>query len=96
MAGGTNLVGREALAGGGELLLELRIHAEEGTSPLGARLVVPWLDFPSVEPGATVIAASFLGRVVSEAPAARTIAAGDVDELEVTWPDGAVSTVALG
>ena len=73
-----------------------RIHAEEGTSPLGARLVVPWLDFPSVEPGATVIAASFLGRVVSEAPAARTIAAGDVDELEVTWPDGAVSTVALG
>jgi hypothetical protein len=94
-----------ARVGSGDLVAELRaltpggrarVHAEEGTSPIGTRIAVPWLDFAAVAPGDTVVAASFLGRVTAPAPTGRTLAAGDTAELEVTWPDGAVSTVALG
>jgi hypothetical protein len=67
------------------------VHRESGTSPLGEHVAVPWLEFPTVAPGTAVIAASRLGRGDSAAPTAR-VAAG---ELVVTWPDDAVSVVAL-
>ena len=81
-----------------------RVHEEADTSPIGSRVAVPWLEFDSVEPGETVIAASFLGRdgssalpmrSATRAPSARTLRAGDAVQLEVTWPDGAVTVVAF-
>jgi hypothetical protein len=89
------------------------VHEEAGTSPIGARVAVPWLEFEGVATGATVIAASFLGRrggaqaeaavagaqpegAFTVAPSARTLRAGDIVQLEVAWPDGALTTVALG
>jgi hypothetical protein len=38
------------------------LHEEAGTSPIGERVAVPWLEFCDVKPGATVIVASYLGR----------------------------------
>jgi hypothetical protein len=38
------------------------VHEEGGTSPIGARVAVPWLEFWGVKPGATAIVASYLGR----------------------------------
>ena len=72
------------------------VHVEEGTSPIGARVAVPWLVFGAVRPGETVIVASYLGwGSVGDAPTARAVHTGEVVELQVTWPDGALTAVAL-
>ncbi|WP_205865083.1 DUF2264 domain-containing protein [Planctomonas sp. JC2975] len=71
------------------------VHEESGTSPLGEHVSVPRLEFDDVAPGETVIVASRLGRGESQAPSARVVRSGAGDELEVTWPDGALTTVLL-
>ncbi|WP_243064413.1 DUF2264 domain-containing protein [Humibacter sp. RRB41] len=68
------------------------VHREAGTSPLGANVAVPWLTFDDAAPGDAVIVASRLGRDDSEPPVARVTPART---LEVTWPDGAATAVAL-
>lgn len=72
------------------------VHVEDGASPIGARVAVPWLVFEAAQPGETVIAASYLGRGPAGAtPTARTFTAGTMTEFEVTWPDGTRTAVAL-
>ena len=72
------------------------VHVEDGASPIGARVAVPWLVFEATHPGETVIAASYLGRgPAGAAPTARTFTAGTMTEFEVTWPDGTRTAVAL-
>lgn len=72
------------------------IHTEDGTSPIGERVAVPWLAYETVRAGDTVIVASYLGRGrAGTAPTARALASGGRVQVEVTWPDGARSAVTF-
>ena len=68
------------------------VHREVGTSPIAEHIAVPWLTFDAVSPGEVVIVASCLARSESERPTARIVAE---DTLEVTWPDGSLTSVTL-
>jgi hypothetical protein len=69
-------------------------HEERGTSPIGAVTTVPWLEL-DVAPGETAVVASRLAGTTptaDEPPRARVLSSS---VLEVTWPDGVTSTVAV-
>ena len=73
------------------------VHVEAGTSPIGEVVTVPRVDVRGVAEGDVVVAAVRLGRGGEEAPSAGVVLTHGGDAiLEVTWPDGALSTVRIG
>ena len=81
--------------GGGEIAASVR--TETGVSPIGRITAIPRLEFAAVAEGDVVVAAVRLGRGVEEAPSSQVVMTrDDVAILQVTWPDGALSTVRIG
>ncbi|SFR72356.1 hypothetical protein SAMN04488591_3177 [Microbacterium azadirachtae] len=80
--------------GGGEIAASVR--TETGVSPIGRITAIPRLEFAAVAEGDVVVAAVSLGRGEEEAPSSRVVVTrDDVAILQVTWPDGALSTVRI-
>lgn len=73
------------------------IHAEYGTSPLGAGSVVTWAEFDAVETGDVVVVAVRLGRVDPPPPPFVDLVPEPEGEVGVTvhWPGAGASHIAF-